>query len=329
MATQDETREAAPQIATAVQAAFASAGDSALSVRHAGLDFLRISGSQRLDFLHRLSTNDVAALRPGESRRTVLTTPIARIIAAPLLLVTAQDVCLLVPTGQGETVRNWLARHIFFQDQVSLGPVTRLLHHGCYGPRSQDFVRAQLGVEPPEALDSCLELEEGFVWSVRRPAPGGLEWAVPGLPGEAAPDDPGSPARLAYEALRIEDGLPLFGAEITPDRLPPEVGLDEAVSLRKGCYIGQEILARMESRGRRAWRLAGIRLSHESPVPQALYQQEQIAGTLTSAAWSPRHGWIGLAVVRPDALETNGGCVALNEEEGQLVELPFSPQRST
>jgi aminomethyltransferase len=243
-------------------------------------------------------------------------------------LVTAQDVCLLVPAGQGETVRNWLARHIFFQDQVSLGPVTRLLHHGAYGPQSQDFVLAQLGVEPPEALDSCLELEEGFVWSVRRPAPGGLEWALPALTGEAAPDNPASPARLAYEALRIEDGLPLFGAEVTPDRLPPEVGLDEAVSLRKGCYIGQEVLARMETRGRRAWRLAGIRLPREFPVPQVLHQQEQIAGTLTSAAWSPRQGWIGLAVVRPDALETDGGRVTLNEEEGQLVELPFSPLRS-
>jgi aminomethyltransferase len=308
-----------------VEEAYGSARDSALVVRHAGLDSLRISGRHRLDLLHRLSTNDVAALRPGEIRRTVLTSPIARIIDAPLLLVTGQDICLLVAAGQGELVRSWLARHIFFQDEVTLSSVTRLVHFGCYGPQSQAFVRARLGVEAPGVPETCLESAAGFVWSIRRPAPGGHEWALSEGPGEEVPDEPGSPARLAYEALRIEDGLPLFGAEITPDRLPTEVGLEGLVSLRKGCYTGQEILARMESRGRKAWQLAGIRLPHELPVPQAVHQNEHLAGTITSAAWSPQHGWIGLAVVRPDALETDGGRVALQADEAQLVELPFSP----
>ncbi len=97
------------------------------------------------------------------------------------------------------------------------------------------------------------------------------------------------------------------------------------MSFSKGCYIGQEIIARLESRGRLAKRLVGARLSSAIEPNAALYQGSAKVGTLTSVVRSPNLGWIGLASVRPEAVDRNAGGVSVGENRavGTLVELPF------
>jgi aminomethyltransferase len=171
------------------------------------------------------------------------------------------------------------------------------------------------------------ELPGGVAWSVLQPRPG-YEFALQGEATQHAEAawPTGAAERQAYEALRIEAGLPAAGREITSEAIPLEVGLWEAVSFSKGCYIGQEIIARMESRGRRARQLAGVRLEQAAQPGAPLRQGNSLQGSLTSVAESPRLGWIGLAVVRPVALTEASGLVAVGEDgaAGQLVELPFA-----
>jgi folate-binding protein YgfZ len=127
------------------------------------------------------------------------------------------------------------------------------------------------------------------------------------------------------EVLRIEAGRPRAGAEIGPDTLPAELRLVErAVSFTKGCYTGQEIVARMASRGRVGHLLVGIRFDGDA-LPAAntpIRIGEAKVGEITSVARSPLAGAIGLGIVRkgfdaPGTLVDAGGCA------GRVVELPF------
>ncbi len=298
-------------------------------LRRPAPDVIVMGGSTRLDFLQRMSTNDFAELPPGSHRATVLTTPLARIV--DVLQVCAQDDHLLLLTSQGlgQAVLQWLRRYVFFQDDVTLrlDPAPRAAWL-VLGPSSAAWAS---NVWPgPGELSPQQWLDNGdqWIWSVERPAPGGLailavEGSSPALGEAAEPDDL---AAELYEILRIESGLPTAGREVTGDRIPLEVGLADAISFTKGCYIGQEIIARMTARDRLARRLVGVRLVETAAPGTTLVQSGQPIGEITSVARSPLHGWIALALVRPAALATESGIVGVGtlRLQAQLVELPFS-----
>jgi aminomethyltransferase len=177
------------------------------------------------------------------------------------------------------------------------------------------------------AIGQATTWDGGAAWRVERPVGGGVmlllarEAASRGAELWNGTED----AQRAYQILRIEAGLPEIGSEIKDDSLPLEVGLVGAVSFTKGCYIGQEIIARMESRGRLAKELLGVHAEAELAPGEAIHQQGRTVGSVTSATRSPRYGPIGLASVRPSALETLQGSVAIGERAapGKLVRLPF------
>ena len=105
-----------------------------------------------------------------------------------------------------------------------------------------------------------------------------------------------------FDYLRIEAGLPRFGHELSEDYIPLETGLWNDVSFAKGCYIGQEIIARMESRGKLAKKL--VRFSAESPLTAGdITSNGKKAGTLTSVA-NAEHGSVALGYVRTKVLDS-------------------------
>lgn len=131
----------------------------------------------------------------------------------------------------------------------------------------------------------------------------------------------------ALEVLRVEAGLPRFGAELGPDTLPAELGLVErTVSFTKGCYTGQEIVARMHSRGRVGHRLIGIVLD-DGTVPEIgaeLRSGGARVGTVTSAVHSPRVGAIALGIVRHGS-DAPGTPLDVSGRPARAVALPFAP----
>ena len=307
---------------------YTQADSTVLIVRHPDPGVLRVSGEDRLDLLNRMSTNQLLHLTPGTSATTVFTTPIGRIVEVARVLSQPEQALLLTAPGRAAPLRDWLQRHIFFQDKVTLAELTGPWSHwGVYGPQALERARTLAPELPALESGAHAELPGGVAWSVLQPRPG-FEFALQGeatQPAEAAWPT-GAAERQAYEALRIEAGLPAPGREITSEAIPLEVGLWEAVSFSKGCYIGQEIIARMESRGRQARQLAGIRLEQPAEAGAPLRQGNSLQGRLTSVAESPRLGWIGLAVVKPAALAEAGGRVGVGENgaSGELVELPFA-----
>jgi aminomethyltransferase len=308
--------------------AYEAATRDVLAVRQPTPGVLRALGATRLDFLERMSTNDIAELKPGESRQTVLTTAIARIVDVVTVIARETDALLLTSPGRSELVRDWLQHYIFFQDDVRLSqPEEPWALWGLYGPHA-DREGGRMALDDTSEPGRAVVWAGGVAWRVHEPAGGGIQLLLRpefdatarGLWGEQSQD-----AARAYEIMRIEAGLPEFGAEIMGDSLPLEVGLRRAVSFSKGCYIGQEIIARMDSRGRLAKELLGVRAAAAVRPGDEIWQEGSKQGRVTSAAFSPRLGNIALASVRPSALERAKGVVTIGvgRVPGQLQGLPF------
>jgi tRNA-modifying protein YgfZ len=303
--------------------------------QHAGRILMR--GRDRAALLQRLSTNDIERLRPGQGAQTVLTTPIGRIIDVLTVYVFEQHLLVVTSVGQGPAVFGYLKKNIFFNDQVTLEPAGRsLAQFVLYGPHSTAMLAAASNATITAlALHGITTIQiAGADISIARCQDFGAGAHRLFVPGEAQADvraalqQAGSTELSAdsYECLRIEAGLPIVGKELSQEYIPLETGLLEAVSFSKGCYVGQEIIARMESRGRLAKQLRGLRLSE--PITDAAPLKLQIdgkdAGDLTSITDSPRYGPIALAYVRT-AHADPGTQVAIAQHNvvGAVINLPF------
>jgi folate-binding protein YgfZ len=126
----------------------------------------------------------------------------------------------------------------------------------------------------------------------------------------------------AAEVRRVETGRPRYGIELDDGVIPQEAGLNErAVSFDKGCYVGQETVARLHFRGRPNRHLRGLRLTGAAATGTPLRLGEREVGKLGTVVDSPRHGPIALAIVRREAQP--GDTLAAGDVEAQVVDLPF------
>ncbi len=290
-------------------------------------------GRDRAALLHRLSTNHIERLQPGQGTLTVLTTPIGRMI--DLLRVYALPDALLLEAGahHGAPLLRHLRKNIFFNDQVTVADAgAELGQLGVYGPQARALLeRLALPVDLPLYGITSARWADSDLLVARVDPLGGEGYALypPAMAAAALLDALRAAGAVLLDAAtadlaRIEHGYPRFGREITLDYIPLEADLWRAVSFDKGCYVGQEIIARMESRGRIAKVLRGLRLSAPpSSLPLKLTVDGKEAGDLTSAAASPRYGWIGLGYLRR-AYAGAGVTVVVDDQPARVCNLPFA-----
>lgn len=290
----------------------------------------------RAALLHRLSTNDIEALAPGQGTQTVLTNHNGRII--DLLSIHALPEQLLVVTSpqQRNAVFNLLRKNIFFNDKVKLENASATTgQFALYGPESGALLDKLTGMAVtglPLHSVTAARIGAASLWIARIKPLGGAGFALY-IPTEdlaaawttlvAAGTQPLGQA--AYDLLRVEAGYGTYGRELSLEYIPLETGLWDAVSFTKGCYVGQEIIARMESRNRIVKHLCGLKLTALVEAPRKLEVAGKEAGDLTSAIQSPRFGTIGLAYVRSAHAEP-GTTVGIAESDatGEVVRLPFT-----
>lgn len=271
----------------------------------------------RLDLIHRLSTNDTLKLQVGEGCATVFTTAIGRIVDCVVVLNRGEQALMITNRGKTDQIRGWLQRNVFFNDRFQSKDVSKELGHiGIFGAYSAALVgQWWSGAETlpgyhfiETSLDESKPNDKTLL--IRVPGLAGDGFWVIGTPGilenfklQLAEHHVMETTAEVMEALRIEAGLPETGHELTEEYIPLELGLWDAVSFHKGCYIGQEIIARMESRGKLAKMLVRVELEAPLPTGTTLTDTEgKSVGTLTSVASVPslnhpaKH--IGLAVVK-------------------------------
>ncbi len=137
---------------------------------------------------------------------------------------------------------------------------------------------------------------------------------------EAGASEIGEPAA---ETLRVERGRPRYGIDLDESVIPQEAGLNErAVSFTKGCYVGQETVARLFYKGKPNRELRGLRSAEPVDAGTELMVEERVVGTVTSAVRSPRFGAIALALVRREA--PVGAIVRTGDgHEAVVCDLPF------
>ncbi|HSM55785.1 MAG TPA: hypothetical protein VK879_06475 [Candidatus Sulfomarinibacteraceae bacterium] len=285
--------------------------ESAIVVDRSDLGILKFMGETRLDLINRMSTQAVAQLQSGEGAATVLTTDIGRMIDRLLLYTSSEAVYALTGENNAEDVGRYLMRFVFFQDDFhieDLSEETAVL--AVYGPQAAERLRPLFGdaVDLPLHHWRQLEAADTIAYLHRTdPIAGGGYFVMGDVDDKAAlweqlVDAGITPAdEQTFEYARIEAGLPRFGREITEDYIPLEAGLWDDVSFNKGCYTGQEIIARMESRGRLARKLVRLRATESVAPGDDIEVDGRSAGTITSASGGPR-GVLALGYVKTRAL---------------------------
>lgn len=282
---------------------------------------LLVAGADAVQFLHGILTNDIKALEPGQACYAAYLTPQGRMIADMDLLRRADDLLLDVEPDVREPLAQRLDASLFTEDVRITDQSESLMSVGVYGPAAG--VRLREGIE--QAGGSAALPEGGWHVSVTLPGgdltvlgtrSAGLEgfhlFGPPGVVTDVAEAVAarGAPlaGELAVESLRVEGGVPRFGADMTHETIPLEAGIEtRAISTTKGCYVGQEVIVRILHRGhgRVARRLMGLRIEGETlPVPGTkLRGGGKDVGHVTSAVRSPRLGAIALGYVHRDFVE--------------------------
>jgi folate-binding protein YgfZ len=287
-------------------------------VEHAGLvelsAFGRLwaRGSDRVDFLQGMLSNDVKKLAPGSGCPSLLLTEQGKVVADVLVLAEPEAFVLDGAETALAGARTALERFIV-ADDVELEPDAEGNRtFALVGPAAATVLE-RLGVTPPAAAYGhvTFELDEGAVHVVRIPEPGAGGFlcrvsaaAVAAWRRRAVEVGGATPVGAeAYEVLRIESGRPAFGRDVLPETLALEAPYDAAISFRKGCYLGQEVMERVTARGHVNRKLVGVELTEEAVPGARLHAGERDVGWLTSVAWSWRHGrWIALGYVRREHL---------------------------
>jgi len=303
---------------------------------------LRATGPDYLDLLHRLSTGDVVGLTAGQGRPTILTTPKGRIVERLYVHHLGESGVLSVGgRGVGPRVLEHLARFTF-AEQTGLAEVT-----------DETFQFTLVGPQAARALETA-KLERPEPFHSRAGVLGGAEIHVLGQDGYSGDGfsivGPLDSADAVWDALlpaveqgegllagdealesrRVLCGIPAPGHELTEAHNPLEANQREAVSFDKGCYVGQEVVARLDTYEKVSRALVGLELPAGAELPTTptrLFDENQPVGDLTSAVLPPgRDAPIGLGYVKHTALRAD---LELRVGDGpqailaRTVDLPF------
>jgi folate-binding protein YgfZ len=280
---------------------------------------LALTGPQAKELLSGQVTNDIDALTPGRGCYAALLTNKGKMLADLRVLDTADELWLDTERVGLQALFDTLRRGaVGWQAQLHKRTLEQALL-SLVGPHAAQAAGGDLG---PEHANRHAQLAGADVLLVATDL--GVDVVCAAQDGERvreALDVPVVP-EAAAEVVRVESGRPRYGLDLDDATIPQEAGLNErAVSFTKGCYVGQETVARLHYRGKPNRQLRGLRLSAPVPTGTPLVLGEREVGRVGSSVVSPRHGPIGLAIVRREAAVGDelvaGAAVAV------VVELPF------
>jgi tRNA-modifying protein YgfZ len=287
---------------------------------------LALSGAEAKSFLQGQVTNDVEALAAGEGCYTAFLTPKGKMLGDLRVLDAGDDLLLDTERTALQALFNMIR---LFSVGYDAQLHKRTLERGLLsliGPTAD----AVLGESAPRRVEHShqpVELATVKARAIRTDV--GIDLLCDAADTEALAEalaelGAASVSEPAAEILRIEHGRPRYGVDLDETVIPQEAGLNErAVSFTKGCYVGQETVARLYYRGKPNRHLRGLRSDDPMTAGEELHVAGRLVGRLTSAVTSPRLGHIGLALVRREAPPGSGLAVG-DGQPAEVVELPFA-----
>jgi folate-binding protein YgfZ len=319
---------------------YQAARTSAIVIDRSARGKIALTGGDRISFLHALFTNDIAQLKKGTGVYSAYLTPQGRMISDMRVVETGDALVLDVEESVAAPLAQRLDKLIFTEDAQVKNVTNDFALFGVHGPTSAQVIEGATGVQVSSLANQYDNLRQAELTIIRDDAfgVGGFDIYVDRggaaslrekllAAGAMAADD------ATAEVLRVEAGRPKFGADMDTETIPLEAGIeDRAISLTKGCYVGQEVIVRVLHRGhgRVARRLVGLLLADGSLPAKgdAVLSGDKQVGQVTSAVASPMMGAsIALAYVQRD--HTSAGMeLIVKSSQGttpaRVHALPFS-----
>ena len=294
---------------------------------------LKVGGPDAERFLNGMLTNDTTKLMPMMAHRAIKATPKGKVEGVLRVRRTETSFLLDVLTCSVDRVRSSLSKLIITDDVLIEDESGSRLAYTILGPGAETLLLA-LGMNVAELFQHwCAEFPAAFVarddWIglpsfdvfVPRESADAFEKRLDERATKVSPE--------SFDVLRVEHGAPLDGVDVDQDTLPMEARLQEALDFEKGCYVGQETIARATNLGGIKHILVGFRFTNDllPEVGAKVYAADDQTGELTSVVRSPLFGPIGLGYVRTKHQEVGTEVVARwseSEVQGLVSALPFS-----
>jgi tRNA-modifying protein YgfZ len=290
---------------------------------------LAFTGAAAKAFLQGQVTNDVEALTPGTGCYAALLSPKGKMLGDMRILDAGAELLLDVERSALQAIFNVLHRaRVGFDAELHkrtlqsgllslVGPDARRIA-GPEAERLPQAEHANAAAEIDGVATRVVATDVGIDLICDAGQTASLAAALTARGAHAG----GEELEAAAEVLRVERGRPRYGVDLDDATIPQEAGLNErAVSFTKGCYVGQETVARLFYKGKPNRHLRGLRLSAPQPTGTELRLDGKVVGRLGSVVDSPAHGPIALALVRREA--EPGAALAAGEATATVVELPF------
>ena len=279
---------------------------------------LRLTGAEAAEFLQGQLTNDIEALAPGTGCYAALLTHKGK-MQADMRVLRGHDWLLIdceretLPAIARMVSTYSIGRDVRSEDRTEADAILSLV-----GPTA----RERLDAQPPEEEHAWVTGEHGIYVATDA----GVDVICPAADADGVRSALGVEpvSEEAAEVVRVETGRPRFGLDMDLDTIPQEAGLNErAVSFTKGCYVGQETVARLHYKGKPNRHLRGLRLSGPARRGDEIRLGDKVLGQIGSAVESPAQGPIALALVRREAAPGDSVTVGEPGTTATVVELPF------
>ena len=291
---------------------------------------IRLTGADRVRFLHNQTTNNIEQLSAGQGCYTVFVTSTGRTIDLATVYAFSDSLLVVASPGMAKQLYDWMDRYIFFSDKVTLTDESEQTFMFTVLGEGADSVIEQIGVnelinQPQFSHQSVLLANSEAPIAVAV----GSDLAIPGYTiwGSKAQADTVWQAVLSagatagsdaqWETLRVQQGRPAPAHELTDDDNPLEAGLWNSVSFEKGCYIGQETIARLNTYKGVKKRLWGLKLTGIAAPGAVISAEGAKVGRLTSVV-EMEGSAIALAYLRTKA-GGEGSSVEVEGEPGETV----------
>jgi tRNA-modifying protein YgfZ len=279
---------------------------------------LILIGKTRFDLLNRISTNKTIDMPVHSGVASLFTNPTARIIERAEVYHMGEQLLVLYNPSRRDSFREYLQRNIFFNDDVNISDIQPSTHQFAIHGHQADNIVAQIA---PETTSSPLYSVLMTVWNdmpitlIKRKPVVGSHWAIlveqthatsvfEALLTLGKPYGLTSVGSLTYNMLRIQYGQPAVN-ELNDEYLPLELGLWDEVSFHKGCYTGQEIIARMDSREKLARVMVSLQLNQMVNSPASIFHEGVAVGRLTSSVQTPDGNCFAIGIIKATLAQPN------------------------
>jgi len=295
---------------------------------------VRLTGADRAKFLHNFCTNDIKKLQPGEGCEAFLTSIKGRILGHLLVFAGESELTIDTVPGEDVKIRDHLDRYLITEDVQIEVTTAQFRCRYLFGPDWPRLLKQRIGVDLAGLQPYQHVHHEPTGLTFRRmdqTAAAGFEALAPAEGADAlaslcqAGDGPALPQQIsleAFDAFRVDAGFPTYGVDLSSDHLAQEAArTDKAISFTKGCYLGQEPIARIDALGHvnRELRVVVLESRQVPPLPAMVINAATKAelGPLTSVGQVGESATVGLGMLRTSA--TPGTAIVVASSQGGLA----------